>query len=201
MSVPEPARERLPRQPGPPARRSFFPVASAFYLVLAVAGLIWLGFQRGRLGVELFVVPESPWIDLAGGLLLGLLLLLFWWGLRVVSARARELERQLAKLVAPLSAGEAAALALVSALAEELFFRGALQGAIGLLPAALVFGLLHTGPGKEYRVWGLFALVAGLAFGQLVAWRGALGGAVVAHALVNGVNLLRLARSVADRRA
>ena len=99
----------------------------------------------------------------------------------------------------PLSLGEALALAWISALAEELFFRGALQGAIGLLAAAVLFALLHFGPGRAFRVWGLFALVAGLGLGALVAERETLGAAIVAHALVNGVNLARLARGNATR--
>jgi membrane protease YdiL (CAAX protease family) len=85
-------------------------------------------------------------------------------------------------------------LAVISALAEELFFRGALQAAIGFLPAAVLFALMHAGPGKGFRVWTLFALAGGLALGALVALRGPLGGAIVAHLMVNGVNLVRLAR-------
>ncbi|MGE0640690.1 MAG: lysostaphin resistance A-like protein [Thermoanaerobaculia bacterium] len=177
-----------------PRHRSFYRIASTFYLVLAVAGLLWIGVARGRIDLALFVVPATFWIDLGSGLAVAALLLAFWWALRSVSALARELEQLLARLVAPLTRSEAVALALVSGLAEELFFRGALQHTIGLFPAALVFALLHSGPGKAFRVWGLFALAAGLAFGILVAWRGALGGAIVAHVLVNGVNLLRLAK-------
>ena len=77
-------------------------------------------------------------------------------------------------------------LALISAVAEELFFRGALQGAIGFLPAAVLFALMHAGPGKGFRIWTLFALAGGLALGALVALRGPLGGAIVAHLMVNG---------------
>ena len=37
--------------------RHFYRVAWVFYLVLAVIGIVWLGMQRGRLGIELFVDP------------------------------------------------------------------------------------------------------------------------------------------------
>jgi uncharacterized protein len=82
---------------------------------------------------------------------------------------------------------------VLSGFAEELFFRGAVQGAIGWLPATLAFALLHTGPGRAFRLWTLFALLAGLLFGALMELRGNLLGPVVAHFLVNAVNLWRLA--------
>jgi membrane protease YdiL (CAAX protease family) len=172
----------------------FYRVAWLFYLVLAVAGLLWVGAQRGRLGVELFVDPGGWWIDVASGLATGCALLALWWLLRRHVAAARELEADLARLLAPLTVSEAVALAVISAVAEELFFRGALQGALGYLPAAVLFALLHAGPGQSFRLWTLFALAGGLTLGALVAGRESLGGAILAHLLVNGVNLVRLAR-------
>lgn len=184
-----------PTFPNAPARRSFYPVAWFFYLALAIAGLLWLGARHGRIGLELFVKRETFWIDLGIGVGAGALLLALWWLLRRLFPAARELEAEIARLVLPLTTAEALSLAFLSALAEELFFRGALQGAIGLLPASTLFALLHAGPGRAFRVWGLFALAAGLLLGFLVAEREALAGAIVAHALVNAVNLARLARA------
>ena len=172
----------------------FYRLAWAFYLVLAVAALLWLGAQRGRIELTLFFAPESWGIDLAAGATLGALLLALWFGLRRAFAGARSLEAELARLVAPLTTAEAISLAFLSGLAEELFFRGAVQGALGLAPAALLFALLHAGPGKSFRIWTLFALAGGLLFGGWVAARGALGGAILGHMLVNGVNLVRLTR-------
>ncbi len=178
----------------PSRPRTFFDVAALFYLGLAVVGVLWLGLRRGRLGLELLIDPGGWWIDVGCGLGLGALLLGGWRLWRWRSARARALEAELAALLAPLSRGDALGLALVSALGEEIFFRGALQEAIGWLPTALLFALLHAGPGRNLRVWSLFALVAGLALGLFVELRGALGGAIVAHLLVNGVHLISLSR-------
>ncbi len=176
------------------AGAKFYRIAWIFYLALAIAGLLWTGTQRGRLGIELFVDPGSWWIDLGAGVAIGAALLALWWALRHWLAAARSLEDELAALLAPLSVAEAVSLAVISAVAEELFFRGALQGAIGFLPAAVLFALMHAGPGRGFRIWTLFALAGGLALGALVALRGPLGGAIVAHLMVNGVNLVRLAR-------
>jgi membrane protease YdiL (CAAX protease family) len=93
------------------------------------------------------------------------------------------------------------ALALLSGFAEETFFRGGMQGAWGWLPATLLFALAHPGPERGYGVWTVFVGVAGLGLAGLVEWRGNLLPAMVAHAVINGVNLSRLARRAAARGA
>jgi hypothetical protein len=94
----------------------------------------------------------------------------------------------------PLSVPDALLLASASGLAEELFFRGALQPVVGWVGASVLFGALHFVPRREFLPWTAFAIGAGLVFGWLVEWTGHLTAAVVAHTLVNGVNLPRLVR-------
>jgi membrane protease YdiL (CAAX protease family) len=164
-----------------------------FYLLLAVAGAIWVGARRRTIPLALFL-DRGRWpLDLALGLGAAVLLVALWrLGRRLPSAR--ELEASLAVLLGPLDGGDVAGLALLSGFAEELFFRGAVQGAWGWLPATLLFALLHSGPGKAFRLWSLFAVVAGLLFAGLTLWRGNLLPAVVGHVAVNAVNLRGLAR-------
>ena len=90
-----------------------------------------------------------------------MLLLGLWWMGERVSPLARQLEEQLAAVLGPLTAAEAVSLAVLSGFAEELFFRGAVQGQWGWLAATVLFAVLHTGPGRAFRVWTLFAVVAG----------------------------------------
>lgn len=164
------------------------------YLALAVLGVVGLGTARGTIGLDVFFEPESPWIDLAGGAALAAALLGLWALGRRLFPAGREVEREIAALLGPLSREEALSLAVLSGLAEEIFFRGALQSWLGYLPAALAFGLLHVGPRKAFRLWTAFAVAAGLLFGLWVELRGALGGPILAHVLVNGVQLARLRR-------
>lgn len=106
---------------------------------------------------------------------------------------ARELEGRIGGILGPLGREEVVALAVFSGVAEELFFRGAVQGSWGWVWATVLFAVLHTGPGRAFGLWTLFAAVAGGLFGGLMAWRGNLLGPIVAHFLVNALNLGRLA--------
>lgn len=167
-------------------------VAWIFYLVLALGGALWIGLREGRIGLEHFFDPATWWIDLTIGLGAGAILLLTWIVARQILPSARLLETELAKLLGPLKRSEVVALALLSGFAEELFFRGAVQGAWGWVPATILFALLHAGPGASYRIWTGFAALAGLALAGLMIWRGNLLAPMVTHVIVNGVNLDRL---------
>lgn len=169
------------------------------YLVMAVAGIPWIGFRTdGPIPLGLFVDRETWWLDLLLGIGAGLLLLGIWWLGERTFPLARQLEEQLAAVLGPLTTAEAVALAVLSGFAEELFFRGAVQGQWGWLMATILFALLHTGPGRAFRIWTLFAVVAGGLFGGLMVWRGNLLAPVVGHFLVNGINLRRLASRTVD---
>ena len=93
-----------------------------------------------------------------------------------------------------LRIGEVLTLALLSGISEELFFRGVLQAALGLVPASLIFGAIHIGPGRAYLPWTGFAIVMGFVLGLLYQFTGDLLAPVVAHATINALNLSRMQR-------
>ncbi len=179
-----------------PSAARIYQSAWAIYLLLAIAGAIWMGISRrdeGGLALSIFVDRETWPLDLAWGAAAGVGLLGVWLGGSRLLPLARDLERTLAELLGGLAVSEALALALISGFAEEVFFRGAVQGAWGIVPATIAFALLHGGPGRPFLLWTLFALVAGAAFGGLLLARGNLLAPITAHVLVNAVNLRRLA--------
>lgn len=174
--------------------------AWVFYLLLGLGGLWWIGSREGSIRLDLFVDRGGWWIDLGLGVGAAVVLLATWWLLAHRLAAGRQLERKITAVLGPLARDEAIALAFLSAVAEELFFRGAVQGSWGLGWATVLFAVLHTGPGLSFRLWTLFAALAGALFGGLMLWRGNLLAPIVAHFLVNAVNLSRLA-AVARREA
>ena len=102
---------------------------------------------------------------------------------------ARRLHGEFRPVARQLSLGGITLLAVASAVGEELLFRGLLQPFVGLVPQAVVFGLVHQIPGPSRWVWAGWAAAVGLGMGALFALTGSLLGPVVAHAMVNGLNL------------
>ena len=108
-------------------------------------------------------------------------------------AWARNLHRELRPVARHLSGTGILALAAFSALGEELWFRGLLQPWGGLWVQALAFGVVHSqlrGPSRW--AWVAWATIMGLAFGVTFALTGSLVGPIVAHALINSLNLAYL---------
>ncbi len=174
------------------ARPRIYALAWGFYLILALAGIAWMGW-RGDLGWRAFLSPASWLRDLGAGLMAGAGLVAVWRIAGRYVAAAQRLERRLAELLGDVRRDEILGLALMSGIAEETFFRGGVQGSWGWLWATALFAVLHTGPGPSFRMWTLFAAIAGLVFAGLTEWTGNLLAPVVAHVVVNGINLTLLA--------
>jgi membrane protease YdiL (CAAX protease family) len=156
--------------------------------------VVWIGWREKVIPLALFVDPARWWLDLAAGAGGGLVLIAVWRLAVRFLGLARRLEERLGALLGALTPAEVIALALLSGFAEELFFRGAIQGSWGFAWATILFALMHTGPDPAFRLWTLFALLAGALFGGLMLWGGNLLAPVTAHFVVNAVNLGRIAR-------
>jgi membrane protease YdiL (CAAX protease family) len=167
-------------------------LAAAFYGVLFAVALVWaLLAGRSLLFADAQAAARgvAPLRDLAAGVATGLAAIALSAELTRRTAWGDRLARALAGVLGRLRVSECVALALLSGVAEEAFFRGALQPQVGLLAASLLFALAHFAPGRDLWPWTLCSLAAGLALGGLFAWTGNLVAPVVAHALINAVNL------------
>jgi uncharacterized protein len=105
---------------------------------------------------------------------------------------ARRLHEELRPVARDFSAPQILLVAGLSSLGEELLFRGLLVPWIGVVPAAILFGLAHQMKGPSRWVWVGWATVIGLGLGSIFALTGSLVGPLLAHAVVNGVNLVYL---------
>lgn len=169
--------------------------ASTVYGLLAVAAMLWSGVRGDWSPWD----AEAAWlpfgyvariaVSLIGGALVAVATIAATRALVRRTRWARLLHSNFRALLGPLSGAEITAYALLSGLAEELFFRGAMLPAFGLALTSIIFGAVHVGPSRSFWVWTLWAGAMGLVFGALVALTGNLYGAVLAHFLINYENL------------
>ncbi len=154
--------------------------------VLALIGLALHGP-----GPATALLPRSTWTAAVGmGVLGAVLSLLVLLCLLWVPA-LRRLERWQAGLVSEWSRSDVVAVAVLSGLCEEALLRALLQEWIGLLPAALLFAVLHVVPDRRLWMWPVIAFAMGIVFGVLFEYWG-YPAAALAHVLLNLVSLLRL---------
>lgn len=102
---------------------------------------------------------------------------------------ARRLHRDFRGLLGTLGPRDVLVLALASAVGEELLFRGALLPWLGVWTQAVLFALLHIGPGTRFVPWTLSAFAMGLVFSGLALGLGDLGAPITAHFVINYLNL------------
>jgi membrane protease YdiL (CAAX protease family) len=174
--------------------------AVVVYGLLAAAALLWNGWA-GRPLVHVDAAAAAAGIDwprdLAIGLACAVAVIALSQAITAWTSWGAALARDLAAALGPLTLAECAALAALSGVAEELFFRGALQPRLGWLGASAVFAIAHVPPRRSLWPWTAFAGLAGLLLGALFAATGNLVAPIAAHAAINAVNLRLLTRSLA----
>lgn len=161
------------------AKRRYLPFLPSILTGLFGAG--WLLYRPADLG------PRDDFLGLAlTALLLAGGLLGSAWVLERILPSFRSASQLLERTLGWLrpSGLKAVLLAALTATAEELFFRGALQSLIGIWGQALVFGLLHPMPRRAWS-YTLYAALSGVAFGYAVTLSGSLWPGIVAHFLIN----------------
>ena len=106
----------------------------------------------------------------------------------------RWLSLEMRRLLGPIDRWTVGVVALASGIGEEVFFRGALLPVTGLVVSSLIFAGVHTGPDRRYLSWTAFSFAVGVGLGWIVVVTGSLLGAIVAHVVINAVNLRRIGR-------
>ena len=168
----------------------------AFYVLLGVIAIgLHIGFGQPLETIWIQFATERPWpADVLTGLGIGLSIVIIS---RFASTRWRWTQRidaEFRLVLGPLSGLEIFLLALLSSTVEELFFRGFLQGQIGVGLAALAFGLAHFPYRKNLIPWTVAAILVGWGFGLLVQASGNIVAAIVAHFVINYLNLHYITR-------
>jgi membrane protease YdiL (CAAX protease family) len=167
-----------------------------YALLATLATALAFGLRDGLPWVH----PE-PWLvaplatALASSTMLGLTVALASIAFTRLAVRrfawARQLHDELAPVARELTAGQILIVAGLSSVGEEVFFRGLLTPTLGVVVAAIVFGVAHQVKmrGPLRWAWTGWATVIGLALGSVFALTGSLVGPLLAHAVINAANL------------
>jgi membrane protease YdiL (CAAX protease family) len=135
----------------------------------------------------------DQWSDAAlaavAGLGMGVLGVLYTWRLERRIPDVQLLAERFGTIMAGLPPGTTWALAALSAIGEEAFFRGCLQEEVGPIVATVLFAAVHTGRDRVFRWWTIAAFMFGVFLAALYRWGGGLLPAVLMHFVINGVNL------------
>lgn len=187
------AREPSSPREGPARART----VATFYGALLVAGFFWHAVSQDSNDIWR-LDPEQSWTILLltplWGLGLGLLTVQVFRGLELRMRWLSELHLEFQGIFGRPGLGELLLLAAASALGEELFFRGAMLDAWGLWISSLVFALLHIPRRLSLWPWTFSSLVLGVVLGVLTLLTGNLGAAVVAHFVINLLNMAYITR-------
>lgn len=164
--------------------------AVLYVAMLLLAGVI--AMLRGTLQMPTW--DASTWLSVALGVLFAAIVCALTELLLRRSAHMRAMRREFRGFVSGASRFDIAVLAAASGIAEECLFRGALQPWLGLALTSVLFGAVHFVPTRALILWSVWAGLVGFMLGLIVTETNVLLGAVVAHVLINAVNLRRIAR-------
>jgi hypothetical protein len=188
---------RIREKTTPQAASARAPMVASFYLALAIAGFFWHATNQEnndiwRLDAEqgLTALLWTPVV----GVIFGAITVVGFRLLETHMAWLPELHREFRAIFGRPRLSELFLLAASSAIAEELFFRGAMLDAWGVWTSSIVFALLHLPPKRSLWPWTVSSFVLGLMLAGLTVWTGNLGAAVAAHFVINMTNLAYITR-------
>ncbi len=164
--------------------------------IIGLIAIVGLGLRDGSPVAGL--LPKHGWLPaLAVGVGAGLLTFLAVWALSWIRSVHR-LEAWQREMVGAWSATDTASVALISGLMEEALVRALFQPIVGLIPAALIFGVLHVVPDRKAWIWPLLATVLGIGLGVLFELWG-YPAAAAAHVTINLGGFWRLRKQYFHR--
>ncbi len=183
------------------AARQFQVQVVVFYVIVALSAVVWL-WWRGEPMARLWTSGEEVgahvhWgLQVAAGLGVGLLVVACSQWLYRSSPRIQAMTNEVSAMLPPISDLDAALAAACSGIAEEVFFRGVMQHAWGLWPTVGVFAFVHGFFHPKLLPWMAFAGVCAIVFGYAVLVFGSILAPVVAHVVINFLNLRYIGRHV-----
>lgn len=180
---------------------TFVVLVLLFYGPVAIGAASWMVHVGGTEGLWQHTIGDEPLIGIGLGIAVGApIVVATQWFTPRFPPLAR-LADELGAMTGPVSWPVAITVAAASAIAEELLFRGVVQVHLGMPLGVVLFAAAHVPLDRGLWLWPIFALGAGALFGGLYAITDAVLAPVVAHFVINALNLHWLGRRVAEARA
>ncbi|NJL94339.1 MAG: CPBP family intramembrane metalloprotease [Anaerolineae bacterium] len=148
-------------------------------LILISTAVLWQELVHTTPWHLAWFPAENALLEGTLGALAGVLLAGLIWALSQRLAALRRIQERLLETleVHRMRWPHAVLFGLLAGIPEEMFFRGAMQPALGVWLTAMIFGALHA----VSPIYFIYATGAGLALGSLATWRGDLWAATLAH--------------------
>lgn len=155
-------------------------------LILLSVGVIY--FVQKTNPLKLFIPKLNLWFELMIGIGLGLFLSIVIFFTVIGIPFLKDLFGWIVEVIfGHLNYWGIFYVSCIASISEELFFRGALQPLIGIIPTSIIFGLLHMGFYKKLFPYGLYAFILSLILGWLFLITGSLYGCILCHFTINFV--------------
>ena len=158
-------------------------LAIAGEAVLVLVAVVWMGLRDIPIRLGAGGWPRGVVIGglAAGGLaIVKLYLLCRAPAVPGVPAVCRLYRDTLRPLFGAIGLRDVVVISVAAGVGEELLFRGAVQPELGLVPASIIFGVLHMG-GRGTVAFGCWVAVMGGVLGWLALWTEGLLAPIVAH--------------------
>ncbi len=179
-----------------PSQFHFMRSASLSYLIMMILGISVMYLYHGNFAESFrWNWDQAQWITALKcvGISLG-----FSFGIHYLFegwfGGYRQLMNLMVEILGPCSFLGAFYLAFLSGFGEEILFRGAIQPFIGLVPASILFGLVHLGPDGKPNAWSLAAGLMGLILGYIYQQTSSLWLVATTHMIINFISILKLRR-------
>ena len=162
-----------------------------FYSFIALAGLIWLQYSS-KVGIKPLINLHNPASICVIGIGSGILVALISIFMVKIWKFAQEIEQEFGNLLGHQSVLQIVLLAAMSSVAEEIFFRGAMQQSIGLVFTSIIFAFVHPPVNEKLLFWPFFAFAVGILLGYQMQETRTLLTPILTHFTINLINLLRI---------
>lgn len=164
---------------------------------LLVISILWIFLIPKH---NVFPYLKFSWQPFLGGIAIGIGLAISGYGFYNFTKKTKKFyetvelfEQVLAPAFRNLKLPDIIALSVVSGFCEEIFFRGLMLPAFGIIISSIAFGLLHL-PGFKFWIYALWASLSGALFGVLFILTSSLWFPITAHAVNNIIGMILLTR-------